>query len=213
MNKNTITGFTLSEVLIALGIIGVIAAITIPALNNTVQDMQYKTAYKKAYSVMTQALTRANGDNLMSPRTTWCGAPEAPSNWNAFKSYFKIVKECSDSDYNDNCWALGEQAHASAYPPGVPGPSADGSGISFFVDASGMAWMYHPCFYYLLDTNGLKGPNKYGRDRFYFTFAPDIASPQSNGVLNKIWTQGDIIDPDPNWCKSGKCYNQSWLIN
>ena len=36
--------FTLAEVLITLGIIGIVAAITIPTLINNVQDAQYKTA-------------------------------------------------------------------------------------------------------------------------------------------------------------------------
>ena len=41
-------GFTLAEVLITLGIIGVVAAMTMPTLMNQTQGAQYKTAYKKA---------------------------------------------------------------------------------------------------------------------------------------------------------------------
>ena len=39
--------FTLSEVLITLMIIGVVAAMTIPTLMQTFQDYFYKIAYKK----------------------------------------------------------------------------------------------------------------------------------------------------------------------
>ena len=40
--------FTLAEVLITLGIIGVVAAMTMPTLMNSTNGAQYKTAYKKS---------------------------------------------------------------------------------------------------------------------------------------------------------------------
>lgn len=50
-------GFTLAEVLITLGIIGVVAAMTMPTLMNSTQGAQYKAAYKKALSALGQAVT------------------------------------------------------------------------------------------------------------------------------------------------------------
>lgn len=50
-------GFTLAEVLITLGIIGVVAAMTMPTLINSTQGAQYKAAYKKALSALSQAVT------------------------------------------------------------------------------------------------------------------------------------------------------------
>lgn len=49
-------GFTLAEVLITLGIIGVVAAMTMPALINQTNGAQYKAAYKKAVSAISQAI-------------------------------------------------------------------------------------------------------------------------------------------------------------
>lgn len=49
-------GFTLAEVLITLGIIGVVAAMTMPTLLNSTNGAQYRTAYKKALSVLSQAV-------------------------------------------------------------------------------------------------------------------------------------------------------------
>ena len=43
-------GFNMSEVLISLGIIGVIASLVLPAIINNINDMHYKASYKKAYS-------------------------------------------------------------------------------------------------------------------------------------------------------------------
>ena len=48
MINGTKNAFTLAEVLITLGIIGVVAAMTMPTLLNSTQGAQYRTAYKKA---------------------------------------------------------------------------------------------------------------------------------------------------------------------
>jgi prepilin-type N-terminal cleavage/methylation domain-containing protein len=50
-------GFTLAEVLITLGIIGVVAALTMPTLMSSTQGAQYKAAYKKALSALNQMVT------------------------------------------------------------------------------------------------------------------------------------------------------------
>ena len=56
-NMSKMSGFTLAEVLITLGIIGVVAAMTMPTLINSTQGAQYKAAFKKALSVLSQAVT------------------------------------------------------------------------------------------------------------------------------------------------------------
>lgn len=56
-NMRVRDGFTLAEVLITLGIIGVVAAMTMPTLINSTQGAQYKAAYKKALSALSQAVT------------------------------------------------------------------------------------------------------------------------------------------------------------
>lgn len=49
--------FTLAEVLITLGIIGVVAAMTMPTLINQTNGAQYKAAFKKSLSAISQAVT------------------------------------------------------------------------------------------------------------------------------------------------------------
>ncbi len=51
------SAFTLAEVLITLGIIGVVAAMTMPTLINQTNGAQYKAAYKKALSAISQGVT------------------------------------------------------------------------------------------------------------------------------------------------------------
>ena len=48
-------GFTLAEVLITLGIIGVVAAMTIPTLIANTRSQQYRSRFKKTVSMLSQA--------------------------------------------------------------------------------------------------------------------------------------------------------------
>lgn len=56
-------GFTLAEVLITLGIIGVVAALTLPALVQNYRNQVVETRLKKVYSVMNQAIVQSEVDN------------------------------------------------------------------------------------------------------------------------------------------------------
>jgi len=54
IRKVKIKGFTLAEVLITLGIIGVVAALTIPILINNANKAEYVTALKRSYAILSQ---------------------------------------------------------------------------------------------------------------------------------------------------------------
>ena len=60
-------GFTLSEVLITLGIIGIVAAMTLPSLINKAEKMILKNQFKKTYSTLTQALLKSEVDYGSTP--------------------------------------------------------------------------------------------------------------------------------------------------
>ncbi len=79
-------GFTLAEVLITLGIIGVVAAMTIPTLMQKTNDSEIKSSYKKMMSVLNQAISMnfaldgvdfstisAGGSSNDSTGTSWLG--------------------------------------------------------------------------------------------------------------------------------------------
>src|SRR5574344_377755 len=57
------TAFTLAEVLIVLGIIGIVASMTIPTLMNKVAKQEYLTALKKFYSTQTDGWSRLLADD------------------------------------------------------------------------------------------------------------------------------------------------------
>ena len=61
-SNNVRFGFTLAEVLITLGIIGVVAAMTIPTLMSNYRKHVIETRLTKFYSTMTQAIKLAEND-------------------------------------------------------------------------------------------------------------------------------------------------------
>ena len=73
MNKR---GFTLAEVLITLGIIGVIAAMTVPTLMNNSTELEFRSAFKKGLAALNQAVTmnvaldNVDFDSLTSDNTS-----------------------------------------------------------------------------------------------------------------------------------------------
>lgn len=88
-------GFTLSEVLITLGIIGVVAAITMPTLMTKIQEKQYQSQYKKIFSELNQAvrLLQIDDENPLSD----CGTFENTCFRDAIAPKLKVVHKCEGS--------------------------------------------------------------------------------------------------------------------
>ena len=210
-------GFTLAEVLITLGIIGVVAALTIPALMNYTQEKEYKTAYKKAYSAISQALLAASNNDEIVPLTGTYSYQGGEANFAALQNQFKITKQCTNAQ-TQGCWDItGDVWRSENYTAPA------------FIDSSGVAWKLRrldnpgasPAI--LVDTNGGKKPNQYGKDRFVFLFSNTVASPwavDDIGIPTKIVPFMDITNPPAsgyeNACPSSAnhpCYFTSWLLN
>ncbi len=68
-------GFTLAEVLITLGIIGVVAAMTIPTLIQNTNSVKFATQFKKDISTLSQAalMAQAQYDTDYASTTVKCG--------------------------------------------------------------------------------------------------------------------------------------------
>lgn len=54
--------FTLAEIMIVLGIVGIIAEITIPTIIQNVQEQAFKAAWKENFSILSQVATNARAD-------------------------------------------------------------------------------------------------------------------------------------------------------
>lgn len=72
-------GFTLAEVLITLGIIGVVAAMTIPTLISNTNGAKFRSQFKKTLSTLNQAglMAQAQYDFDYAGTTAGCGANPA----------------------------------------------------------------------------------------------------------------------------------------
>lgn len=199
-------GFTLAETLITLVIIGVVAAITIPSIMQSTQDAEFKTAYKKAFQAASTVTNQAIADNTFLAQTT---AAESTGlnkdNFNTFKSYFKVIKDCSNSN-NSDCWSASGEKINSIYPTNLE-PA--------FIDNAGMAWS----MYYwqenviIVDINGNKSPNTYGKDRWIMYYTDQYNSRITTGIPSKIFPRPDVTSTGSIWCAYPPCYFRSWIFN
>lgn len=211
-------GFTLAEVLITLGIIGVVAAFTIPVLMHDIQDNQFKVAYKKAFSVLSQAIQKANADYVLESPTGSYDVAHL-DNFKTLMSYLKTQKTCYDRIDNSGCWYKdGEEFNSSSFSNGYP----DLRDLAA-IDISGMSWATYAHGYdssIFVDTNGLKAPNQFGKDRFYFSLRIDNSGGTDNGRYTGIC---HVVLPSPDniifACNYNKCattkdyFPQKWLYN
>ena len=149
--------FTLSEVLITIGIIGVVAAITLPSVISNIQGMQYRAKVKKVYSSLSQAvsLAKANYDVDFQDLTTNCVDGEndrLPSTYSLcglFNSTLSGVKFLSSTDIK----GLKLYSQISYYPFGYQ--LADGSVVVLRKDPFSSTRIYG-----YIDVNGKAAPNK-----------------------------------------------------
>jgi len=175
MRKNS--GFTLAEVLITLGIIGVVAALTMPTLMSSTQGAQYKAAYKKALSALNQMVTLnvALDDYNFADTTTateTTNASTIPNMYNMIKNRMNVVKTASGSTgyaitSNGTAFGQGTSNYTLFFNDGITfsfpnksygcktdsaGKITDGGGTA----GGGAAGL---CVGFI-DVNGQKAPNK-----------------------------------------------------
>lgn len=81
----TLAGFTLAEVLITIGIIGIVAEITIPELTANFQKQKTVTRLKDAYSTLYQAIRFSEIDNGDISTWSW---PTTASDGNTLLPWF-----------------------------------------------------------------------------------------------------------------------------
>jgi len=95
-------GFTLAEVLITLGIIGVVAAMTIPNLMAKYNDIQNASKMKEVYSILQQMMISANDAGAIEAVNTNNEIAKMKS-WfqEYFLPYIKVSAVCYDTA---GCW-------------------------------------------------------------------------------------------------------------
>lgn len=83
--RSPFPAFTLAEVLVTLGIIGIIAAMTIPVLIKNNDKLSTVTSLQKFYSTMSQAIKLSEGVN--GPVSTWT-YPTTNNDGNQIETWF-----------------------------------------------------------------------------------------------------------------------------
>ena len=164
-------GFTLAEVLITLGIIGVVAAMTMPTLMNQTNGAQYKAAYKKALSAISQAVTLnvalddvSFADTLAGTAGSQAANDNGASIASLLTSRMNVVK-ATTADANGVGYSIAQNGSTLTQDAGNTTLFFnDGSTFTFVGTEAGCTQGQagvtdHPCYGYL-DVNGAKGPNK-----------------------------------------------------
>jgi prepilin-type N-terminal cleavage/methylation domain-containing protein len=179
--------FTLAEVLITLGIIGVVAAITIPTLVNKYKAHVLKTQFKKSYATMTQAVQQAGVENglllgqyCIEWGTSYYNSPEC---FAMVKKYINSVGQCSYSSRPLN-YSKTTQAYADIMQIFPSIKLADGSCVALKVNADK--------FTVSVDINGDKrGPNALGHDIFGF-YVPTTSNTLVPFKQNRIYSEEEL---------------------
>lgn len=169
--------FTMAEVLITLGIIGIVAAMTLPTLIGNYQKKVLATKLKKTYTILSQQFIRSQLDN--GDFDTWPkeGNINIEEYFNIYyKPYFNGVQMC-------------KHARDCGYSSVFPWRNIDGSkinwgvmsnssrvlfqlndGTTVFLPISSTDGAGNPIYvgYFYVDINGAKAPNILGHDVFTF---------------------------------------------
>ena len=218
-------GFTLAEVLITLGIIGIVAALTIPGLITKCKEMQYRVTYKKVYSSLNQAMKYAQeddgvdltlGNTIFLPNLSGGVTPHTSNVGEIFKyisRYYKSTTTCFDNNA-DKCWVC-EKGESGYIHNGAPDWLGCSKSSYAFIDANGVAYYLYSNseFPILIDVNGNRKPNQLGRDRFVMKFG-DSLEPNKDypDTVNAVLFWNDIKTKQ-RWCPQGDCLYKTWVRN
>ncbi len=214
--NNKFLGFTLAEVLITIGIIGVVSAITIPNLLTNVRNKDLQAQLKKTYSEWNQVAMQFMNDNEQS-------IPDYASEYgldamiNELPKYVKGFSKFSDWTYKDTddtnnadnttpypIYLLRHNKTRTHTPCDVSGYRNDISGKYILFDDAPAAGFNGPRL--CIDLNGDKRPNTLGVDIFNFLFTtdghiiPEGTDHPNNNYERAIYASG-TIKAAPEYCR------------
>lgn len=198
------SAFTLAEVLITLGIIGVVAALTMPSLIAKNQEKVTVTRLKKEYSTISQAYTMA----LMNEGEfkDWFTGSETKAEageifYEKMEKYLNVVKDCNTGT---GCFSNGiiktlDGRNYLDYDNNSNEPKvilSDGSSWMFFVGNKNCNDNDF-CGNIKVDLDGpQKGAYTFGRDVFIFYITPRRIFPQGDAA--------DLFTPFEDYCNKSK---------
>jgi len=177
---NKPSGFTLAELLIALAVLGIIAAFTIPKVLTSQQSNKDSAILKETVSALEDIIL--NGIKRGEINTA------SPDMSTYVKSRINAIRVCANATA-DGCWI-----HASDCPfPAEFTESgyilANGATLAGFRDAI----TYEG---FMIDANGATPPNLLGQDQLYLTYDTEATplaiviapfGPESEALYAQMW--------------------------
>lgn len=167
--------FTLAEVLITLGIIGVVAAMTMPALIGNYQKRVVIEHLKKVYNTMKQveAMAIANNGDIESWGISWYPRGDKILLNNYILPYVDTLKVCMENDCPYKY--MNTQTTENDLTSNIGFYLKDGTLIKISEYHIGYNWDTSSFWGgYLIDINGEKKPNKIGKDVFFAWFKAGV---------------------------------------
>jgi prepilin-type N-terminal cleavage/methylation domain-containing protein len=172
-------GFTLSELLIALAILGVIASLAIPSVIKNIDEAQNEAKFKEAIALLEQIGNEAYMEGVYGR-----------VRWHYFIDRANVIKACSNNGLTEGCTAniaanSGDEAKQRAFVLAngvVVGGIDSATGYNQFFE--GESWF--------IDINGTEGPNTYGQDVIRVS-APRF---DDNGGMNPDCSSRRLICPN-----------------
>ena len=158
--KKILKGFTLAEVLITLGIIGVVAALTLPSLQINVNQQALSSQISKTYSQLSEGLKMYMTDRSLDE------FDPASFNVNDFARTYLQVQYVCNGENDENCFAPNYttvRGNRTVSRNLVLASLDDGNATSGFILKDGTT-LFMDRTSITFDVNGLKGPNKVGYD-------------------------------------------------
>ena len=195
---NRKVAFTLAEVLVTLGIIGVFSAMTVPTLMQNYQRKSYVTQLHKVYNELSQSAVRYQTDrNAINLREAGLTTNTAVRNFQ--KTYFKVVKDCGST--GEGCFAKTYEK-ISGVTSGFSNYTACARGGNCMTIASGVAIASYvgddnSTILFFIDINGQAGPNILGRDAFSLFMYPnwvidDLALANVDDEDDITWSNANV---------------------
>ena len=217
--------FTLAETLIVIGILGVVAALTLPNLNHATGDKETVTRLKKVHSTLNEAFDRAIA--TYGPLDEWqntCGNTSeelAACTFKRITEFLKVSKTCSNGDYDEETGDL-DTANMESCTTSLDGwtdpyqsAAVLADGTTFIVydfynpSCDENRWQYkNICIDYIeVDINGKnKGKNQYGQDQFEFMVTKD------SGIVPFIHFRNNTYAGVVSDCMSGKNFQCTFWV-
>ena len=192
-----VPAFTLTEVLLAVLIVGVIAAMVLPAVVTKYQDKTFESAFKReVHSLQDSIDSLAALENKPSfYETSLAKTPET-----YMKKYLRVSKYCGTSgkDCFGKFYSEYSNHEKKTYTPSYDGNCAilkNGTSVCLNVNGGSIDM--------LIDVNGPKGPNVLGRDLRTYTHTvrgKDGYDMSSSGIiaLNQTPIKEDNSESDPD---------------